>query len=82
MLKCKQHLSCIEPGSCLRKTNFVAQMKEKFAAIQKVGHKVEAFSRLECVVQLDDEGVRYLLHDIPFNLGAFHLVRANDEVFL
>ena len=32
-------------------------------------------------MQLDDEGVLYLLHDIPFNLGAFHLVRTNYEVF-
>ena len=57
-------------------------MKEKFATIQEVRDKVKALSRLEGVVKLDNEGVRYLLHDVPFNLGAFHLVRANDKVFL
>ena len=81
MLEGKQHLRRIEPGPCLGKTNLVAQMEEKFSAIQKVCHKVKALSRLECVMQLDDKGVLYLLHDIPFNLGAFHLVRTNYEVF-
>jgi len=33
-------------------------------------------------VELDNEGVSDLLHDISLNLGVVYLVGADDEVFL
>ena len=57
-------------------------MEEKFTSVEEISDKIEGFTRLKGVVQLDYEGVRNLLHNVPLNLRIRHLVVANDEVFL
>ena len=76
----KYNLRRVEPGSVLRETNFVAQMKEKLATIEEIGDEVETFSGLKSIVELDHERVRNLLHDVPLNLHLVRLVCPEDEV--
>lgn len=57
-------------------------MEEKFTAVEEVCDEVQALLRLESVVKLDDEGVRYLLHDISLNFSIVYLVRSDDEILL
>ena len=78
-----QHdLGCIEARSVLSESNLVAEMEEKLAAIQKVGDEIQTFVGLKGVVELDNERMCDLLHDVPLNLDLVRLVGADDEVLL
>lgn len=82
MGQAKDDLSGIEPCPILREPNFVAKMEEKFASIEEIGDKIQAFIGLKSVVQLDDERMRDLLHNITLNLHLIRLICFNDKVLL
>ena len=82
VLQSQDDLSCIEARSILRKANLIAQMEEELAAIEEIRDEVQTLARLEGVVQLHDEGMGDLLHDVTLDLRVVHLVSPDDEVFL
>ena len=82
MLESQGNLSRIKARPILVETDLLAQMEEQLSTVEEVRHEVERLGRLEGVVQLDDERVRDLLHDIPLDLRVLLLVRSDDEVFL
>lgn len=55
-------------------------MEKELATVEEVCHKVQRLGRLESEMQLDDERVRDLHHDITLNLRILHLVVLDDEV--
>ena len=57
-------------------------MEEKLTTVEEVCDEVEALGGLEGEVELDDERVRDLLHDVTLNLRVVHLVCTDDEVLL
>ena len=57
-------------------------MEEKLATIEEIGDEIETLGWLEGVMELDNEGVSNLLHDVTLDLGVVNLIRPNDKVFL
>ena len=75
-------LSCIEAGPIIREPNFIAQMEEELASIQKICDKVQRLWRLESEVELDDERMSNLLHDVTLDLRIIELIGPDNEIFL
>lgn len=57
-------------------------MEKELAAIQEICDEVEGLGRLEGKVELYDERMGDLLHDITLDLRVVDLVGLNDEVLL
>ena len=81
MLKGKHHLGGIKLGTSLRETNLVTQVEEKLTTIEEISDEVEGLCRLESVMQFDHKGMRYLLHNVPFNFCVLDLVIPDNEIF-
>ena len=82
MLEGKSNLCSVETSPVFTEPDLVAKVEEQLSAIQEVGDEVEALGRLESVVQLDDERVRNLLHNVALDLRVIHLVGLYDKVLL
>lgn len=83
VLQAEQHLRKVEPCLLLRKPRLALKQIEQLATRAKVDHKVQVLLTLECVLQLDHEGVlQQSLHHLQFTEDL--LVAAllfEDELF-
>ena len=82
MLQGQRDLSCIETSAFLREANVLAEMEKDLTAVEEVSDEVEGLVRLERVVELHNEGMGDLLHDVSLNLRVIDLAGLNDEVLL
>ena len=57
-------------------------MEEKLSSIQKISDEIKAVARLKRVVQLDNERMGNLLHNISLYLDLGSLIMLGNEIFL
>ena len=68
VLKSKDHLSCIEPGSLLVEATLdLLQMVEQFTSIDELHDQIQSLIVLEGILQTHYEWMTELLQDLSFN---------------
>ena len=82
VLEGENNFGGVKPGSIFGEANLVTQVVKQLSAVQEIAHEVELLRVLECEMELDDEGMVDLLHNVALNLCVGHLLGPDHEILL